>query len=86
MDNNGNGKLDALLKRELALKAAIAAEKVKRQRHKEKDRARLVEIVGAALLDEAARVPDFELMLKQTLRTAVTDERAHEFLKGQGWL
>jgi alpha-D-ribose 1-methylphosphonate 5-triphosphate synthase subunit PhnG len=85
---NGN-KLDALRKREAALKAAIAEEQVRQQKRREKDRARLAAIVGEALLEEAARLPDFEALLKQTLRSAESlrrDERARQFLAGMGWL
>jgi hypothetical protein len=50
MDNgaNGNGKIEALRKREAAIKAALAAEQVKQQKRKERDNARLASIIGAA--------------------------------------
>ena len=84
---NGNAdRLAALRKREAALKAAIAQEQVRQQKLKEKRHARLAAIVGAALLEEAARVPDFELLLKQTLKKAVKDDKAVKFLTEMRWL
>ena len=82
---NGN-RLEALKRREAEIRRRIAAERVKQQRRRERDREKLAAIVGTALLEQAARVPDFELMLKQTLRTAVRDEPARQFLSGMGWL
>ena len=81
-----NAKLDALLKREQALKAAIAQEKVRQQARQLKDQARLAAVVGRALLDHGAKVPDFELLIKQTLKTAVKDPSSREFLSSLGWL
>jgi hypothetical protein len=89
METNGNGRIELLKKRENEIRAKIAAERVKQQKRKEKDRARLAAIIGAAMLDEAARVPDFELLLKQRLSSSETlkqDERACEFLVSMGWL
>jgi hypothetical protein len=84
---NGNAnKLAALRKREAALKAAIAQEQVRQQKLKEKRHARLAAIIGAALLEEAVRVPDFELLLKQTLKKAVKDDKAVKFLTEMRWL
>ena len=79
-------RLAALRKREAALKAAIAQEQVRQQKLKEKRRARLAAIVGDALLQEAARVPDFELLLKQTLKKAVKDNKAVKLLTEMRWL
>lgn len=79
-------KLVALKQREAALKAAIAAEQVRQQKRREKDRERLAKTVGIAVLDEAARVPDFELLLKQTLKKTVKDEKAAKFLVEMRWL
>ena len=84
--NDVNPKLEALRKREAALKAAIAAENVRQQKRKEKDDARLFAIVGEALVSYGAQSPDFKTMLQQVLATAVTDERARQFLAARGWL
>jgi hypothetical protein len=88
MDNgtNGNGKIEALRKREAAIKAALAAEQVKQQKAKAKLAAREYATVGEALVKYAVQSPDFHLMLKQVLASAVTDDAARKFLLGRGWL
>jgi hypothetical protein len=78
-------RMELLRKREAALKATIAAEQVKRQKRKEKDHIRLVVIVGEALIQQAARVPDFELMLGELLKS-ITDEKSRRFLSSMGYL
>jgi hypothetical protein len=83
---NSNGKIQALLKREAALKAAIAAEQVRQQKANAKLQAREFSLVGEALVTYAGQSPDFRLMLKQVLASAVTDEPARKFLSGRGWL
>ncbi len=87
MDATGvNGRLEALRKKEAALRAAIATERVRQQKRKEKEDARLFSIVGAALVQNAAKAPDFQLMLKQVLRAADMRDTDRAFLAGKGWL
>jgi hypothetical protein len=88
MDEAGGNanRLAALRKREAALKTAIAQEQVRQQKRKEKNRARLATIVGTVLLEEAGRAHDFELLLKQTLKKAVKDDKAAKFLMHMNWL
>jgi len=81
-----NGKLEALRQREAALKAAIAAEQVRQQKAKAKLEAREFATVGEALVRYAGQSPEFRTMLRQVLPTAVTDERARQFLTARGWL
>jgi len=84
-----NGKTDrlaALQSRERAMHQAVAEERVRQRQLKEKKYARLAAIVDAALLEEAARVADFELLLRQTLKKAIKDEKAAKFLTEMGWL
>jgi len=83
---NSNERIEALRKREQAIKAAIAAEQVRRQKRREKDDGRLFSIVGAALVQNAAQSPDFRLMLKQVLQSAALRESDRAFLAGKGWL
>jgi tRNA A37 threonylcarbamoyladenosine dehydratase len=83
---NGNDKIEALRKREAALKAAIAAEQVKQQKARARLEAREFSTVGEALCKYAGQSPDFKLMLKQVLASAVTDEPTRKFLSGRGWL
>jgi hypothetical protein len=84
--NGDTNRLAILKKRAADLQQAISEEKVRQAKRREKDRARLAAIVGEAVLQEAARVGDFELLLKQTLKKAVKDEKAVKFLVGMQWL
>jgi hypothetical protein len=79
-------RLSALKERERALRAAIAVELEREQKRKARERDRLVRIVGSALLEEAARSPNFKIMLKQTLNTAVVNEKFRTLLAKLGWL
>ncbi len=82
-----NGKLEALRRREEALKAAIAQEKVRQQKRREKDDARLHSIIGEALVGNAAKHPDFELMLKGILKSATSfSDGDKKLLRAKGWL
>ena len=80
-------RIEALRKREQALKAAIAQEKVRQQKRDEKDAARLHSIVGRALLENAAKHADFELMLKSILQanTSFSDGEM-KLLRAKGWV
>ncbi len=82
---NGN-RLEALKAREARLREALARERVRQQKRRERNQARLVELIGTALLEEAQRVPDFALMLKQTLAKTVSDSRQRQFLEEMGVL
>ncbi len=83
---NGAGRLEALRQREAALRAAIAAEKVRQQKRKEKADARVFAIVGEALTRYAERSPDFRLMLGQVLQSAELRDTDRAFLAANGWL
>jgi len=83
---NGSDRIAALRKREQALKSAIAQELVRQQRRKEKEDARLCSIIGAALMD-AAKHPDFELLLKNVLQKATSlSDGERKLLRAKGWL
>ena len=85
--NISNEKLDALRKREAALKSAIAAELVRQQKRKEKDDARLCSIIGMALVQNAAAHPDFELMLRGVLQSSTSlGDSERKLLRKRGWL
>jgi hypothetical protein len=84
--SNSNSKLEALHKREAVLKEAIAFEKVRQQKRREKDRARLASIIGEALTHYAERTPDFGLMLQQVLQSAELRDTDRAFLAANGWL
>jgi len=85
-NSNGNDRIGALLRREAALKAAIAAEKVRQQKRKEKNDARVFSIIGEALTRQAERSPDFRLMLRQVLQSAELRDAERAFLAANGWL
>lgn len=85
--NIANEKLEALRKREATLKAAIAAELVRQQKKKEKEDARLCSIIGAALLQNAAKHDDFALMLRGILKTSTSySDSDIRLLRAKGWL
>ena len=84
--NLANAKLEALHRREAALKAAIAEEKVRQQKRNAKSDARLFAVVGEALVHYANQSPDFKLMLKQVLQSAELRDTERAFLAGKGWL
>lgn len=80
-------RLDALRKREAALRDAIAFEKVRQQKRLEKENARVFSIVGEALVTNAALHPDFELMLKSILKSSKSfTEGEAKLLRMKGWL
>jgi hypothetical protein len=83
---NGNGKLEALRRREAALKAAIAEERVRQQKREEKDAAKLHAIIGAALARYAGQSPAFKQTLQQMLHAAELRDTERAFLAGKGWL
>ena len=82
----GDEKLEALRRKEAALKAAIAAEKVRQQKRREREDARLFAIVGEAVIRNARQSPQFELMVKQLLQSAELRDTDRAFLSGKGWL
>jgi uncharacterized membrane protein len=80
-------RIEALRKREQALKTAIARELIRQQKKRERDHGRLCSIVGAALVRNAAEHPDFELMLKSVLKTSATlGDSEKKLLRAKGWL
>jgi hypothetical protein len=87
METNGNGKIEALRKREAAIKAALAVEQVKQQKRKEKEDARLASIIGAALIENCMKQPDsVGVMVRQLLQASSLRETDRAFLSGKGWV
>jgi hypothetical protein len=84
---NGNDRIEALRRRQAALREQVARELVRQQKKNERDEARLHSIIGGVLLRNAARHPDFELMLKSLLKstTSFSDSEA-KLLRAKGWL
>ena len=85
---NDNGKLDGLRKRAEQLDSLIAQEKLRLQKRAQKERRRLVEIVGTALVDQAssASASDLRLTIMTILDGAVTDSASRRFLQEKEWL
>jgi hypothetical protein len=80
-------KLEALQRRQAAGKAEMALLAVQLQKAKEKEDARLYSIIGQALIQNAAKHPDFELMLKSVLQTTTSlGDGEKKLLRSKGWL
>jgi hypothetical protein len=82
-DVNGN-RLDALKKREAALKAAIAVEQVKQQKRREKVQARLASVLGACMLADLGTSPQIRPSIEESLKRNC-NPRDVEFLRATGW-
>ena len=78
-------KLDALREREIALRAKIAEEMKRQQRHQWRTFDRLRTIIGGAVVRLGNQNPDFKRMLVQSMQTADLTSSEREFLKSQGW-
>ena len=85
-NNNGLLRIEAWQRRAEELRVKIAAEQDKRRKREAREQQRLSLIIGAALVHNAALHPDFELMLKSILQTAVSAESDKNFLRRKGWL
>lgn len=82
---SSDAKLEALLKRQAGVNAALRAEKEKRKQREDRDRTRRVGIVGRAVLANAEESGEYKEFLKGILRATVTDEAEVKFLKAQGF-
>jgi hypothetical protein len=83
---NGNGRIEALKEKERQIRAAIAAETVKRKKREFKEFERLKNIIGGALLASAAEDAVFAVHLKERLQKAAIVEGEKNFLRSKGWL
>jgi hypothetical protein len=83
---NGNGRIAALKERERQIRAAIAAETVKRKKREFRELERLKNVIGGALLSSAADDAVFALHLKERLQKAAIVESEKTFLRSKGWL
>ena len=77
-------RLEALRKKEAALKEAIAEEKVRQQKRDEKEQARLASIIGECVLADIETNPQLGLLVEASLKRN-SNPRAAEFLKSRGW-
>jgi hypothetical protein len=83
---NGNNRIGALLRREAALKAAIASEKVREQKRREKERERLCSLVGEICVRDGEETPDYKAMLIRVIEGADLSDADRTFLARMGWL
>lgn len=84
---DSNDKIEAIRKRQAALREQMARELVRRQKKNERDEARLHAIIGEALVANASKHPDFELMLKSILKAVTTfSDSDVKLLRRKGWL
>jgi hypothetical protein len=85
-NNNGKGRIEALRERERQIRAAIAAETVKRKKREFKEFERLKNIIGGALLASAAEDTAFAHHLRERLAKCAVVEGEKTFLRAKGWL
>lgn len=79
-----DGRLSKLREREAALKTAIAIERVRLERRREKEQARLAGIVGRCVLADLKANPQIGLAVEESLKRHA-DPRDAEFLRARGW-
>lgn len=84
--SNGDAKLDTLLKKEAALRAAIAAERVRRQKRAEKDDARLDSIIGRVSRAESRQDSDLKTRILAAMQKAELAEAERKLARAKGWL
>jgi len=82
---NGN-RIDTLRKREAAPRAAIAVEKVKQQKRRDKERERLCAIVGAICVRDGEETSEYKAMLIRVMQGADMNDAERAFLLRMGWL
>jgi len=82
-ETNGH-RLEALRKREQALRALIAAENDRLQKRRARIHARHAAIVGACVLDDLANNPQLAVLLEEILKRHASPQDA-PFLKERGW-
>jgi len=83
---NGNGKIQAILDRQAALKAQLAQERVKEQKRREKERDRLCALVGAICVRDGEESPEYKAMLIRAMQGADMTESDRAFLVRMNWL
>jgi len=86
MKENGSGRIELLKKREAEIRAAIAAETVKRKKREFRELEKLKTVIGGALLATAAEDPTFAAHLKERLQKAALVESEKNFLRAKGWV
>ena len=87
-DSNGNrnGRIETLRERERQIRAAIAAETVKRKKREFREFERLKNIIGGALLASAAEDAAFAQHLRERLAKCAVVESEKSLLASKGWI
>ena len=84
--DTGGGRIAALKERERQIRAAIAAETVKRKKREFRELEKLKTIIGGALLCSASEDATFALHLRERLQKAAIVESEKSFLRSKNWL
>jgi hypothetical protein len=87
--NNGtkrNDRIEFLKQKDRDIRAALAAEMVKRARREQRETEKLQSLIGGAVLKVGSESEEFRLMIARTALCNVTDEKARRFLAERGWL
>jgi hypothetical protein len=82
----GNGKIQAILNRQAALRARLAQERVKEQQRREREYARLCALVGTICVRNGEASPEFRAMLIRAMQGADMTESDRTFLVRMNWL
>jgi transposase len=81
---NGNERLEALRKREAALREQIAAEQSRLQKRRERIHTKHASIAGACLLADFEHNPQLAQLLEEILKRHA-NPRDLDFLRARGW-
>jgi hypothetical protein len=84
MATDSVSRLEQLRRKEAALRAAIAEEKVRQLKRAEKDHARLASIIGECFMADLEVDPKLGLLLEESLKRNASPRDA-EFLRSRGW-
>jgi len=84
MATDNVSRLEQLRRKEAALRAEIAREKVRQLKRAEKDHDRLASIIGECLMADIEVDPKLGLLLEESLKRNASPRDA-EFLRSRGW-
>lgn len=84
---NGNQRIEALRKRQAALREQMARELVRQQKKNERDDAKLHAVIGATLARNISEHPELEVMVKAILKSTNTfSDSEKKLLLSKGWM
>ena len=86
---NGDGQFDglqALLKRQAALRDAIAAEKIRLQRREQKETERLESLIGRIVLAASENDAEFKARVRAAVENVPLLEGEKKLARAKGWL